>query len=78
MSLLNNMLSFLDTVTLKQGVKDKWRWRLAEDGMYTTKAVCEKLARRKNCDQLEEREEYKLLWNKLALLKVRLHAWRVI
>lgn len=51
---------------------------MEENGEYTTRAAYAQLIRRKIRNNSEEKEEFKLIWNRIALPKVRIHAWRVL
>ncbi|KAL8456634.1 hypothetical protein ACS0TY_034751 [Phlomoides rotata] len=56
---------------------DIWRWRNGVYGIYSTKATYEVLLRNK-FDMGVECKEFTLVWNKLVLPKVRVHAWRML
>ncbi|KAL8457653.1 hypothetical protein ACS0TY_035498 [Phlomoides rotata] len=76
--MLNDLISVVNLYSPKQGVVDRWRWRHGENGVYSTKAAYEVLLRSKFSLDEEVKEEFVLVWNKIVIPKVRVHAWRVL
>ncbi|KAL6575767.1 hypothetical protein OROHE_000748 [Orobanche hederae] len=58
---------------LKLGVNDRWRWRAAKNGIYSTKAAYDELSKVESREDQAVKEEFNIIWNKLIPSKVRVH-----
>ncbi|KAL8529093.1 hypothetical protein ACS0TY_006529 [Phlomoides rotata] len=76
--MLNELISVVNLHIPKQDVADKWRWRAGPKGVYSTKAAYEFLIERKAGPSNLNLDAFSLIWNKMALPKVRVHAWRIL
>ncbi|KAL8541385.1 hypothetical protein ACS0TY_002590 [Phlomoides rotata] len=72
--LLNNLMYVIVVPIPKQDVADKWKWKVASNGIYSTKKAYELLIRMKSDLSNMDMEAFSLIWNKIALPKVRVHA----
>ncbi|KAL8491338.1 hypothetical protein ACS0TY_023097 [Phlomoides rotata] len=64
----------------REGVEDSWRWRISEDGKYSTKATYIFLLSQISQTIISEElsSGFKLIWKNYAPLKVIAHAWRLL
>lgn len=76
--MLNDIFVLIIRYKLQQGSEDKWKWRWSSNDTYSTKVTHERLVIFMKNDEEAEKEEFKLLWNKAASLKIQVHAWRVL
>ncbi|KAL8516890.1 hypothetical protein ACS0TY_015225 [Phlomoides rotata] len=76
--MLTQLISIIDLHIPKQGTTDKWKWRASPKGIYSTRATYELLIMKKPGPNNINTEAFSLIWNKTALPKVRVHAWRIL
>ncbi|KAL8501947.1 hypothetical protein ACS0TY_021175 [Phlomoides rotata] len=60
---------------LKYRIADRWRWRQAKDGQFSTKEVYDFIAKLGDLDDNNEMHEeaFSILWKKFAPIKVVVH-----
>lgn len=73
--MLNNLIDVINRFPLKQGVKDRWKWRWESNGEYSTKSAYEREYHLQFRDEGGVKEVFKILWNNITPLKIQIHAW---
>lgn len=76
---LCELVNLINGYPLKLGAADEWRWKWESNGQYTTKGAYNCLLQQKISIHDTEKEEFKMIWNKLVpKKKAKIHFWRVL
>lgn len=78
--MLSSLISLLNRFVPKLGVRNSWKWSSSSSGRYITKEAYDYLmARHEEVNIPDDLESgFRMIWNKLAPLKVVGHAWRLL
>lgn len=76
--MLENLSLIINGCDIKMRVEDRWCWSPGDKQSYTINVAYRRLQQDKLGEQGLKKEEFWLIWNKLAPQKVKVHAWRVL
>lgn len=77
---LNVFISWINRFPLQRDHRDTWKWSGDMNGTYSIKGACTILSNQQGHYSLnvDLQEGFKTIWNKVRLIKVIVHAWRIL